>query len=278
MAVKNIAPPPYLAGLVRNIWFTDFKMPNDHYQSIRILANGSPGLIFQHAEGHSAVKGAGGNLLPLAFIYGQSTVPCVNQMIKDAIVCGFEFYPSALKNIFGIDAAILTDALVELEHLLSKEIIDQLINCPNIYEVIQLLCVTLAKQSASFPFSTFVEESILLITQSAPQLSPAALPQYFHISQRQFQRKFKERIGVCPETYIRITKFQQSIHWLQNKKFKKIGDISYALGYTDQAYFNREFKFFSGYTPKEFMKVLAKQQFFYRTPEHTVIPLRILTD
>ncbi|WP_197053642.1 AraC family transcriptional regulator [Sphingobacterium sp. T2] len=64
----------------------------------------------------------------------------------------------------------------------------------------------------------------------------------------------------------------------RTKKFKKIGDISYALGYADQAYFNREFKFFSGYTPKEFMKVLAKQQFFYRTPEHTVIPLRILTD
>ena len=75
MAVKNIAPPSYLAGLVRNIWFTDFKMPNDHYQSIRILANGSPGLIFQHAEGHSAVKGAGGNLLPLAFADSSSILP-----------------------------------------------------------------------------------------------------------------------------------------------------------------------------------------------------------
>lgn len=277
MAIRTFTPPIYLNSIVRRIWHTDFQLPDDYCQSIRILANGSPGLIFQHSDGHSAVQGAGDSLLPISYIYGQGIAPCVNSMRDSAFVCGFEFYPAALKYLFGIDASLLTNSLVELEYLIGRRINDQLLNACDTKSAVNLLCTLLAQHLAGRKSDGFVEESVRLIMKETAAITSATLPSHFNISKRQFQRRFKEHIGVCPETYIRIIRFQKSIHWLQNQHYRKINDISYALGYTDQSYFNREFKFFSGYTPTEFLKTVTTQQPFYQRSERSMVPLRILS-
>tara|TARA_R110002095_G_scaffold122285_1_gene106270 strand:- start:888 stop:1172 length:285 start_codon:yes stop_codon:yes gene_type:complete len=79
------------------------------------------------------------------------------------------------------------------------------------------------------------------------------------------QRKFKEYTGVCPETYIRIAKFQQAIHLLKNEQYHKLSDIGYRLNYADQSHFNREFKLFSNFTPKDFVKTMSIAQPFIKT-------------
>lgn len=278
MAIQTFTPPNYLGSIVRRIWHTDFQLPDDYCQSIRILANGAPGLIFQHSGGYSAVQGAGGLLLPISYVYGQGTAPCINSMRDSAFICGFEFSPPALKYLFGIDASLLTNSLVGLEYLIGRRINDQLLNACNTKSVVNLLCTLLAERLSGRPSDGFVEESVRLIMKETAEITSATLPSHFNISKRQFQRRFKEHIGVCPETYIRIVKFQKSVHLLQNHNYRKISDISYALGYADQSYFNREFKFFSGYTPMEFLKTMATQQPFYQRSERSVVPLRILSD
>lgn len=278
MAIRTFTPPNCLNGIVRRIWHTDFQLLNDDGQLIRILANGAPGLIFQHSDGHSAVQGAGESLLPISYIYGQGIGPCVNSMRNSAFVCGFEFYPAALKYLFGIDASLLTNSLVELEYFIGRRINDQLLNAGDTKRVVNLLCALLARHLTGRPPDGFVEESIRLIMKETGEITSATLPSHFNISKRQFQRKFKEHIGVCPQTYIRIIRFQKSIQWLQNQHYRKLNDISYTLGYADQSYFNREFKFFSGYTPTEFLKTVAAQQPFYQKSKQSEIPLRILSD
>ena len=277
MAIQTFTPPNYLCRIVKRIWHTDFQLSEDYGQSIRIFANGAPGLIFQHSDGHSAVQGAGQSLLPISYIYGQGTAPCINSMRENTFVCGFEFFPSALKYLFGIDASLLTNSLVELEYLIGRRINDQLLNACNTKSVVNLLCSLLAQLLAGRPFDVFVDESIRLIMTETAEVTSATLPSRFNISKRQFQRRFKEHIGVCPETYIRIIKFQKSVRLLKNQNYQKISDISYDLGYADQSYFNREFKFFSGYTPTEFLKTIAKHQPFYQKSERSEVPLRILS-
>lgn len=69
-----------------------------------------------------------------------------------------------------------------------------------------------------------------------------------------FSENLKNTIGVCPETYVRITRFQKSIHLLTSRHYDKLSDIAYRLNYADQSHFGREFRFFSGCTPKEFLE------------------------
>ncbi|WP_407427002.1 DUF6597 domain-containing transcriptional factor [Arcticibacter sp.] len=278
MSIRTIEPRPDLQGIVKRFWHTDSQQGYDDCQSVRILADGAPGIIFQHSNGHSTVRDSIGCPLPISFVYGQSTNPCKNQVTASPFIFGVDLFPAALKRVFGVDAFLLTNSIVDLECLIGSQFNDQLLNAADVTTVIDLFSISLFRRLVQQECDYLIEESIRQIMNRAVEVTARSLPSDFNISQRQFQRRFRDHIGVCPETYIRIVKFQQSIHLLQNQHYHKLNAISYALGYTDQSYFNREFKFFSGYTPKEFLKTLTIQQPFYQRSKRTLTPLRILLD
>lgn len=80
-----------------------------------------------------------------------------------------------------------------------------------------------------------------------------ALTKKFKISERQIERKFKTFIGIAPHNYLRILRFEKTLHRLRVRDFKNLSDIAYDLNYSDHAHFTREFKELSGYTPKAFL-------------------------
>ncbi|MCC5815282.1 MAG: AraC family transcriptional regulator [Leptospira sp.] len=75
------------------------------------------------------------------------------------------------------------------------------------------------------------------------------------ISYRHFEREFKKMTGYSIKTYNRIRRFQVSLNALDNLVGKKMIDTCLSLGYYDQSHFSKEFKEFSGYTPKEFLNL-----------------------
>jgi AraC-like DNA-binding protein len=72
-------------------------------------------------------------------------------------------------------------------------------------------------------------------------------------SERQLERKFKRAVGVSPTTYLRIARFEKAIDQLRSDRFGKLQDVAFGLNYADHSHFTREFKQFSGYTPKAFL-------------------------
>ena len=71
------------------------------------------------------------------------------------------------------------------------------------------------------------------------------------LSLRQFERKFKEFAGINPKLYSRVVRFQAATrHKLEG--IRDLTEIAYASGYYDQSHFIKDFRQFSGYTPKEY--------------------------
>ena len=70
------------------------------------------------------------------------------------------------------------------------------------------------------------------------------------ISERQLQRIFKSNLGVSPKSYIQIIRFRKICQALQNRPDVSYHDLAFDFGYADQAHFIRDFKAFSGKTPK----------------------------
>src|SRR5690606_14101859 len=89
---------------------------------------GAPGIIFQHSNGRSKVFDPLGSPLPVSFVHGQATKPCLNQITDKTFVFGIDLKPSALKTFFRIDASELTNSVVALEELLGHGINDQLLH------------------------------------------------------------------------------------------------------------------------------------------------------
>ena len=71
------------------------------------------------------------------------------------------------------------------------------------------------------------------------------------LSEKQFCRVFSEHIGTTPKDFLRIIRLQRTLSVLQHNQGIGFAQLSYECGYTDQSHMIKEFKLFSGYTPKE---------------------------
>ncbi len=68
-------------------------------------------------------------------------------------------------------------------------------------------------------------------------------------SKKQFERIFRDYVGMNPKEYARIVRFQRSLWMLQRGDRDFVG-IAAECGYSDQSHFIREFKSMTGLTPK----------------------------
>lgn len=75
-------------------------------------------------------------------------------------------------------------------------------------------------------------------------------------SDRYCRKSFKSLYNCTPKTYLRIIRFQTSLHrlLLSSDDTIQISNLACDLGYSDEAHFINEFKCFSGLTPNNFRK------------------------
>lgn len=250
--ITIIPPPPHLSKHVRSFWYAG---PSAEQQSYKVLADGAPGLIFQHNNGHSGITWQGAYKLPLAFAYGQATAPGTNYMDAGTSCFGIHFQPHVWKELFRVDACEVTNTLIELDNLPGFGITEQLLNTTDPLQITKLLGDCLLQNLAHNPKEdAIIAHSVQGIAKHINEVHAKDLPARYNLSQRQYQRRFKQRMGVSPETYIRILKFQQALQAINRQSFRKLSDIGYGLGFADQSHFIREFKLFSGYTPKDLLQ------------------------
>jgi len=71
---------------------------------------------------------------------------------------------------------------------------------------------------------------------------------------RQLERKFQKLIGISPKQLGKVVRLQTALNILLNKESKSLTEIAYKSDYYDQAHFIKDFKEFTGTTPKDFLK------------------------
>ncbi|MEJ7662748.1 MAG: helix-turn-helix domain-containing protein [Hymenobacter sp.] len=79
------------------------------------------------------------------------------------------------------------------------------------------------------------------------------------MSERSFQRRFKQAVGVSPKLFARICQFQDSLAQLRRAEYEKLSDIAYAHDYADQSHHIRAFREFAGSTPRQFRQQAHRQ-------------------
>lgn len=254
MDIVTIEPQNNLKQVVKKIWYANVQNSQYKNKTYNILADGALGIIFQHYNGQSSLLNAKGHRLPVSFVYGQkSDSPCINSFQGSPFIFGVNFQPTAFKKLFSINTSELTNTLIDGEHLFPKQFIEKLLHTSSPKQITQLFSEQLYPKLQKSKQDKLIDHSIKLIFDDTKGINSYRLSSLFPVSRRQFQRRFKEHLGVCPETYMRIIKFQKSIYLLRTGQYSKLSDIGFLLNYADQSHFGREFKLFSGYTPKEFL-------------------------
>jgi hypothetical protein len=70
---------------------------------------------------------------------------------------------------------------------------------------------------------------------------------------RQLERKFVKQIGISPKQLGKVIRLQAALKMMLNEPSESLTAVAYESDYYDQAHFIKDFKEFTGTTPKEFL-------------------------
>lgn len=82
-----------------------------------------------------------------------------------------------------------------------------------------------------------------------------------YMSNRQFERAFKDRIGTSPKFYSRLVRFGKAWLLKENNPQLTWTEVAYECKYFDQMHLIRDFKEFANANPKAISDVFEKQPF-----------------
>ncbi len=99
-----------------------------------------------------------------------------------------------------------------------------------------------------------VEYALAEIIRQPDQISLGRLNHNIGYSQKHFIDMFKRQVGITPKAYLKIIRFQKAIVEIEQCDDVNWSLISQDCGFYDQAHFIHDFKFFSGFTPEEYIR------------------------
>lgn len=253
--LKLLAPPKALKNDVECFILNEFT--GQEGASINVFSNGIPGIVFHYNEGQPAIE----NIImqsgrkfspPTLFLCGPGTESSVMNFRKGSYtVMQVILKPYALKTLFGINALALKEEAVELNEFSTEDINQQLINAHSDQERVALLTrFLIASFNQVKRRDDLVEESLRLIHKNVGTITVKILLDYLDISERQFERRFCQAVGISPISYIRVRRFNEALRLMKTGQYDTLTEIAYALNFHDQSHFIRDIKTFTGLTPK----------------------------
>ncbi|QKG51397.1 helix-turn-helix domain-containing protein [Hymenobacter sp. BRD67] len=177
------------------------------------------------------------------------------------------FQPGGLFQLLGgAPLAELTDAAIDAECVFGREVGELLQQLMNTARYAQMLAVVDGYLVQKFGRLRLRCEPIDRVGRWLAAASPAASLEYLArqscLSFRQFERKFRDRIGVSPKLYMRIARFNRAYALKEHAPARDWLDIALACGYADYQHMVKDFKQFAGVTPPLLVEADA------RAPEH----------
>jgi len=255
MHFQRFAPSPSLRPYVQYIWTLEQSAPGHAARPFRTIADGCPGLVFRSPTS-ATILDPTGKPWPTLLLHGQTTQPgCMLPQGAFRLV-GACLHPSAVPTLFHLPASELTDTCVDLGLLLApSSALAQLLQeaatpeqqVPRL-EALLRTALSPAPRPAD-PGMVYAAEQI----QAAPhRVSLAQLRAACCLSERSFQRRFKHAVGITPQLFVRICRFQASLHQLRGTTYARLAEVAYAHEYADQSHHIRTFQEFAGVSPRQY--------------------------
>lgn len=180
------------------------------------------------------------------------------------------FKPFGASRFFKADFSEYVDQVPDLEHILKssagelEEKIDQAKCALSRFQILEdFLFQRLKKLEEDVVFSRSCN---LILSLSANGFRLSEIAQKIGYSERQIERKFKEKIGLSPKVLVRIRRLQNFLHLKQINNDITIENAALASGYFDLPHLNREFKSFTGLSPTQYFSGCHTISDFFTSP------------
>jgi AraC-like DNA-binding protein len=246
MRYREILPPPALQDFVRFFWVLEQDDTTTQPQLYKLFAEGLPGLVFFHTERYGVINGPSCEHKQFA----------ITGSFK---MTGAFLFPYSLPLLFKLPSSELSNSSYHLKTFLGAEgteLEEKIFEAKHEYEIFQLLIEFLVARLKSMSLENMKQFScIRQVIQWPAYTSIYTLAFQSGISTRQFERNTKHHTGFSPKLFNRLMRFHAALRLPQRHHLKSLTDLAYHVGYCDQSHFIREFKEFTGISPKEYFNL-----------------------
>ena len=256
MLYQTFAPSQQLAPYVRFFWALEADVAPGEEFVHRSMADGCVEMVFHYRAKFDEIDSEGLRLdSPAATIQAQSTSFRRFSTSESFGIFGVYLYPYAIPRLFAYPASDFTNISPELDSVFGidgKRLEEQMVSAMNNETRVETASRFLEeKLNTSNRELPPIYRAIDVVIAAAGDTKITELARQHELSTRQFERKFKEFAGLNPKLYSRVARFQAATqHKLAG--VRDLTEIGYACGYYDQSHFIKDFRQFSGYTPKEY--------------------------
>lgn len=195
---------------------------------------------------------------PRTILSGLSNLHSDVSTFGQAGVVFVHFLPAGACHFFKFPLSEIENQSFDLSDIFCaeiKQIEEQLFESKTIQQKVHLIETFLTGKFSPIPHydHLFIEKGVQLIKQSRGQITANSLTQKLKSTPKSVERKFSSHLGKTPKQYIKLVRFQETLIDLSTHKDIHLTEYAYRNGYFDQAHFIRDFKSFSGFTPREFV-------------------------
>ena len=169
------------------------------------------------------------------------------------------FQPGAFYRITGVFMHELANVYLDAEDIFGscvREVNEELFKATSYTQMIQIVETFLSKLVRK----TMGKEHPIDITsrmmfQQNEQYSLDSFLKASCLCHRQFDRMFKERVGIPPKQFLQIIRFDRAFRMKNRYPDKDWLSIAIHCGYHDYQHLVKDYKAFTGYTPKQFFEI-----------------------
>ena len=137
---------------------------------------------------------------------------------------------------------------------ISKKLEQDIVQATDVQQRIEIIeLFLLNKLSEQVTVDNIVKTTIDTLLSTKGKTSISGILKEDLSKRRQLERMFVRQIGVSPKQLAKVIRFQSAIKMLLNEEGENLTNIAYESDYYDQAHFIKDFKEYTGLSPKEFL-------------------------
>ena len=249
-------PNENLSNFIKCYWTLEAPKVIDPEKQ-RIVPDGCMEMIFHYGDLYKQYLTDGTSILqPKCFVFGQITQPLDIEPTGKTGIFAVRFLPNGFVPLTDFPAHAMENKAVPLMALLGVEankLENDVINAASNEERIKILdCFFTKLITNAKVIDSITKSSIELILALKGQLTIEELSGNLNINKRKLERRFAAVIGVSPKQLSKIIRLQATLKMINNDQFTSLTAIAHNGNYYDQAHFIKDFKEFTGVSPKEF--------------------------
>lgn len=257
--IKEYNPSSRLGAYVELFWFGRFNLNETPLLSQRVIPNGYIELIIHLTESHcELLQGRDYQSSPDYTLIGLFLEPYDVHFREKVRVFGIRFKPERISHVFGLPASEIHAAFADMASFAGRnfrEYTSRIRDADSVDEMIRLSeKYLLGNVNRSKMTLYYLNRAAEIIRRKKGLISMEELADKAYISIRQLEREFRQKIGISPKNYMRIARLNEVNRIIGKGRRLPLTDVSYACGYSDQAHFIRDFKHFTGESPKNFIR------------------------